>query len=365
MDREKLQRIAVTSASSILAVLFAFVVCAVLLLVTGKNPWVAYSTMFSKGFERDALLNTVHRATPLAISAAAVAIGFKMNLFNIGVEGQYRVALLTTAVIGANTSMPAPLHVAFCLVVAMASAALWASISGYLKVKRGVNEVISTIMLNFIALSLVGWAFDEFFRDESASTGVLIKTKTLPESAQFPDIVDGRLNGFVFIAILVLVTFWVVVWKTKFGARLRASGGNAGAARVSGVNPKRMVMISMVLSGAVAGLVGMQALLGVNHSYNNGLAEGLGFDGIAVALLGRNHPVGIAVSALLFGFLQESSNKLQLEGIPKEIVTIMTGIIVFAVVIINEAVKRWDDKRTQRRAAAELEAAAAKELVSA
>jgi general nucleoside transport system permease protein len=202
-----------------------------------------------------------------------------------------------------------------------------------------------------VALSLVAWAFKSFFTADTAPGVLLVKTKELPPSAWFPDIVERRLNGMFFIAILVLVLFYVLVWKTKFGFQLRASGANPGAARVTGVNPKRMVMISMLMSGALAGLVGMRALLGDVHAYQNNLAEQQGFNGIAVSLLGRNHPLGIFISALLFGYLGEASGRLQLEDIPKEITTIMTGIIVLAVVIINEAVKRWDDKRIQHKAA--------------
>jgi simple sugar transport system permease protein len=355
MKNQRLQRAMVTAASSVLAVIVALAISAIILLITGKDPVKAFSTLFGAAGESRVLQGMANRATPLMISAAAVAIGFKMNLFNIGVEGQMRVALLTTAVVGAAVDLPPVLHVLFCLVVAMTAGALWAGIAGWLKVKRNVNEVISTIMLNFIALSLVAWAFDDFFRVESETESLLVKTKELPKSAWFPDIVDRRLNGMFIIAILVLVLFWVVVWKTKFGFRLRASGGNSGAARATGVNPKKMILISMLLSGAIAGLVGMRALLGDVHAYQNNLAEQQGFNGIAVALLGRNHPLGIFFSALLFGFLGEASGKLQLEDIPKEITTIMSGIIVLAVVIINEAVKRWDDRRIQRKAAAELE----------
>ena len=348
----------VTAASSVLAVIVALAISAIILLITGKDPVKAYSTLFGAAGESRVLQGMANRATPLMISAAAVAIGFKMNLFNIGVEGQMRVALLTTAVVGAAVDLPPVLHVLFCLVVAMTAGALWAGIAGWLKVKRNVNEVISTIMLNFIALSLVAWAFDDFFRVESPTESLLVKTKELPKSAWFPDLVDRRLNGMFIVAILVLILFWVVVWKTKFGFRLRASGGNAGAARATGVNPKKMILISMLLSGAIAGLVGMRALLGDVHAYQNNLAEQQGFNGIAVALLGRNHPLGIFFSALLFGFLGEASGKLQLEDIPKEITTIMSGIIVLAVVIINEAVKRWDNRRIQRKAAADNEAEA-------
>ena len=359
MKRQQLQRAAVTAASSVLAVFVALLISAVILLITGKDPVKAFTTLFGAAGDTRVIQGSLNRATPLMISAAAVAIGFKMNLFNIGVEGQMRVALLATAVVGAAVDLPAPLHIALCLVVAMASGAVWSGIAGWLKVKRGVNEVISTIMLNFIALSLVAWAFDDFFRVESPNESVLVKTKELPKSAWFPDLVDRRLNGMLLVAIAVLVLFWVIVWKTRFGFRLRASGGNPGAARVTGVHPQRMILISMLLSGALAGLVGMRALLGDVHAYQNNLAEQQGFNGIAVALLGRNHPLGIFFSAILFGFLGEASGKLQLEDIPKEIATIMSGIIVLAVVIINEAVKRWDDRRIQRKAAAELEKAAA------
>ena len=358
MKNQRLQRAMVTAASSVLAVIVALAISAIILLITGKDPVKAYSTLFGAAGESRVLQGMANRATPLMISAAAVAIGFKMNLFNIGVEGQMRVALLTTAVVGAAVDLPPVLHVLFCLVVAMTAGALWAGIAGWLKVKRNVNEVISTIMLNFIALALVAWAFDDFFRVESPTESLLVKTKELPKSAWFPDLVDRRLNGMFIVAILVLILFWVVVWKTKFGFRLRASGGNSGAARATGVNPKKMILISMLLSGAIAGLVGMRALLGDVHAYQNNLAEQQGFNGIAVALLGRNHPLGIFFSALLFGFLGEASGKLQLEDIPKEITTIMSGIIVLAVVIINEAVKRWDNRRIQRKAAADNEAEA-------
>jgi simple sugar transport system permease protein len=366
MNSARLQRAAVTAASSILAVGVALVISAIILLVTGKDPIKAFSTLFGAAGDTRVLQGMANRATPLMISAAAVAIGFKMNLFNIGVEGQMRVALLTTAVLGAAVDLPPVLHVTFCLIVAMAAGAAWSGIAGYLKVKRGVNEVISTIMLNFIALSLVAWAFDDFFRVESPTESLLVKTKELPTSAWMPDLVDRRLNGMLIIAILVLVVFWVLIWKTKFGFRLRASGGNSGAARATGVNPKKMIFVSMLISGAFAGLVGMRALLGDVHAYQNNLAEQQGFNGIAVALLGRNHPLGIFFSAMLFGFLGEASGRLQLEDIPKEITVIMTGTIVLAVVIINEAVKRWDDRRIQRKAAAALEAErATKDAVTA
>jgi len=245
--------------------------------------------------------------------------------------------------------LPAVLHVLFCLVLAMVVGAAWAGIAGYLKVKRGVNEVISTIMLNYIAFSIIGWLFDTYFVISKDTLNV--KTKELPRTAWFPQLVNGKLGGFLVIALLVMVVFWALVWKTKFGFHLRASGANPGAARVAGVSPARMVMTSMLLSGAVAGLVGMPGLLGDSHAYRRGLAEGYGFEGIAVALLGRNHPVGIVMASLLFGFLDRTSGILQVYNIPQEIVQIIKGVTVIAVVVVNATLKRWYNRHTQRAAA--------------
>ncbi len=349
MDRQKLQRMGITLAGSLLAVFIALGLCAILLAVIGENPFTVYKQMLEYGTSRDSLLDATQRAVPLMLAAVAVAIGFKMNLFNIGVEGQTRFAVLLTAGIATQVHLPAVLHVIFCLVLAMIIGGLWAGVAGLLKVKRGVNEVISTIMLNYIAISLVSWMFDTWFV-VSADT-LNVKTKELPRTAWFPQLVKGKLTGFLVIALLVMVVFWVVVWKTKFGFHLRSSGANPGAARVAGVNPKRMVMISMLLSGAVAGLVGMPGLLGDSHAYRRGLAEGYGFEGIAVALLGRNHPVGIVMAALLFGFLDRTSSILQVYNVPQEIVQIIKGVTVLAVVIVNEALKRWYNRHTQRVAA--------------
>jgi general nucleoside transport system permease protein len=350
-NRQKLQSIAITLGGSVLAVVIAFAVCGVFLAFIGHNPFTVYRQMLDYDISRDSFLDAMRRAVPLMLSATAVAIGFKMGLFNIGVEGQTRFAVLLTAGIATQIHLPAVLHVTFCLVLAMVIGAAWAGVAGILKVKRGVNEVISTIMLNYIAIGLVSWMFDTFFVVGGGTT-FNVTTKVLPRTAWFPELVKGKLTGFVVIALIVILVFWVVVWKTKFGFHLRASGANPGAARVAGVNPSRMVMTSMLLSGAVAGLVGMPILLGDTHAYGRGVAEDYGFNGIAVALLGRNHPFGIVVSAILFGFLDHSSGILQVNSIPKSIVDIIKGVVVLAVVIVNEALKRWHNRRIQQASAA-------------
>ncbi|MEX0846158.1 MAG: ABC transporter permease [Ilumatobacteraceae bacterium] len=351
------KRSLVTLASSIVAVLIALVISGILLQVTGKDALTAYQKIIETGTQGDKLLEMLQRATPLMLSAVAVAIGFKMNLFNIGVEGQYLFAALIAAVVGAELSLPAPLHVAVILIVAMAAGAFWAGIAAVLKVKRGVNEVIATIMLNYIALSVIQWLFDSFFRDDSVS-GLNVKTKLIPTSGWMPNMFDGRLNSMLIVALAVVFAYWVLVFKSRFGFRLRASGLNGVAARTAGISSNQMIVLAILISGAVAGLIAMPSVLGEIHAYGQGVPDGLGFAGIAVALLGRNHPAGIVLAAMLFGFLDSTAGALQLAKIPNSILDVIQAIIVLTVVIVNEAVTRSMNKRTANQTARELEGAA-------
>ncbi len=345
-----------TLASSLVAVIIALGICAILLAITGKDPWAAYTEIIKTGTQSDQLLQMLKRATPLMLSATAVAVGFKMNLFNIGVEGQYLFAALMASAIGTQLSLPAVLHVTVVLLLAIIAGAAWASIAAILKVTRGVHEVISTIMLNYIALSVIQWLFENWFRDNSLELN--IKTKALPVSARMPDIVKDRLGGMLIVALFVVFLYWVLVFKSRFGFRLRASGLNAGAARTAGIGANRMIVIAMLISGGIAGLVAMQSVLGEVYGYGpNATPTQLGFAGITVALLGRHHPVGIVSAALLFGFLDSTSPQLQLAEIPSSIVKVIQAVIVFTVVIVNEATIRWLNKRTSERTAARLGAA--------
>ena len=233
--------------------------------------------------------------------------------------------------------------------------------------KRGVNEVIATIMLNSIALALIDWLFNDFFRYENPGN-LDVRTKPLPTSAWMPTLftvtsktdgggsVSTDVTSFVLIALLVVVAFWLLIYKSQFGFRLRASGGNAVAARTAGISSNRMILTAMLLSGGVAGLAGLPALLGTTHSYGPTRPDGYGFNGIAVALLGRNHPAGIIISALLWGFLDATAGPLQIAKIPQSIILVIKAIILITVVIVNEVVNRKMAKRTADRTAAQLAA---------
>ena len=347
-------------AAGLAAVVFALLIGSLVFLVSGSNPIEAYGDMFEFGSQLESWISTIYRATPLYISGIAVAIGFKMNLFNIGVEGQYRLAAVMAAIVGGAVSLPIPFQISLIFIVAMGTGAAWAGIAGFLKVTRGVHEVISTIMLNFIAGSfLVAFLLRIFGTLRQGN----LRTDEIPESGRFPSLnplVEWlfreprgafALQSFVLVAIAVGILYYLFVFRTRSGYDLRITGVNPTAAQASGVPPKLTVMQAMLLSGGVAGLVGLPELLNFSHEFSFDSTSGLGFDGIAVALLGRNHPVGIAIGALLFGWLDRSGQILDLRGISPAIIEIMKGVIILSAVIAYELVTRYSEAQEAKAAA--------------
>jgi ABC-type uncharacterized transport system permease subunit len=355
VSRFQPRRLALAVAAPALALLVSVVLVSVILLIAGHDPVDAFRQMWDFGTQGPQLVNIVNKTASYYLAALAVAVGFRMNLFNIGVDGQYQLAAMLAAVLGAAVTLPAPLHVAFIVAVAATVGALWAGIAGALKVYRGVSEVISTIMLNFIAGALVAWMLTpQVFATLSNN---IVKTSDIPSSGWFPGVTFGEsgvVYGFVVVSAVIGLAYWFVLNRTRFGFDLRATGMSESAAVASGVGVRRMVLSAMLISGGIAGLVGMPLLLGETHSFGQDFPSGIGFAGIAIALLGRNHPIGIAFAAVLWSFLDVSNQILDLEGIPKEIVTIMQGTIVLAVVVAYEITRRLALAAEQRRVAAQL-----------
>lgn len=355
----KIKRILMSAIAPAIAFVFSLTVASIALWLVDVNPFEAYSLMWEFAATSTSVASIINRSIPLFVSAVAVAIGFKMGLFNIGVEGQYLVAALFAGWVGGSISLWGPLHITVILLTAVVVGAIWAGIAGVLKVTRGVNEVVSTIMLNFIGFSLIGFILGEII---IGGDSLVQSTPKLPESAMIPGLNwifellgfseprGTELQGFLIIAIVIGVLYHLLIWKTRFGYELRASGMNPGAARMSGVNPKRMVVMTMLISGGVAGLVGMSTMLGNLGAFTQDFPRQYGFTGIAVALLGRGNAVGMALGALLFGFMDRSALILDLNSIPKEIVQIIQGVIVLAVVIAYEVVNRWIKNREIRAA---------------
>lgn len=353
------RRIGLSLLAPVLALVVAFVITSLILLLAGDPVAEVWSTLLREPRPRT-VVNILNGAVVYYLSAIAVAIGFRMNLFNIGVEGQYRIAAFCAAVVAAQGYLPGFLNILLGLATAMVAGGLWAGIAGYLKVKRGVSEVISTIMLNAIATSLVAWLLTKA-RDTSAGSGSNVtNTKAIPQSSQLDGfaLVPGASNKvytLLVLAVLVGVLYWFVLGKTRFGFDLRAAGQSETAAVASGVKVPRMVLTTMILSGAVAGLVGMPLLFGQDHNYGTTFQPGLGFAGIGIALLGRNNPIGIGIGALLWSYLDQQSNSLQITaGVAPELVFIIQGVIVLAVVIAYELVRRLSVRLEQSKVAREL-----------
>ncbi|NRQ32272.1 ABC transporter permease [Nonomuraea sp. NN258] len=366
-----LNRALLTIAGAVVAVLLAIAITSVAINIAGSNPVDAFAAFFNFGATERAESNGIaaflNRAVPLFIAGLAVAVGFRMNLFNIGVEGQYRLAAICAAYVGSTFSAPAPIQIAVIMVVAAAVGGLYALIPAVMKVTRGVNEVISTIMLNFIAINITSFLVRGPFAGQREEGQLTTTTPPLGESAWFPNLNfifewsglvpptrSGGLWGFLIVAIVLGVVVWLVLERTRFGFGVKASGLNASAAAASGVNSKKMIIAAMVMSGAIAGLIGLPEILGDRHAFNSNFTAGLGFLGIAVALLGRNKPVGIAIAALLFAFLDRGQGALQEANVPASVVTIIQGVIVLLVVVLNEVTNRIAIRMEERRAARQL-----------
>ncbi len=353
------RRLVLGVAAPVLALVVAFVVTSLVLVAVGDPVWEVWKTILAVPKPRQTV-NIINAATVFYLSAIAVAVGFRMNLFNIGVDGQYRVAVFAAAVFAGQAWLPGWLNIIASIIVAMVAGGLWASIAAYLKVKRGVSEVISTIMLNAIATGVVSWLLLKVADRQAGSNS--ISTKTIAESSQLQGfkLVPGATNSvytLIILAVLVGFLYWFVLGKTRFGFDLRATGRSESAAVASGVKVPRMVLTAMIASGALAGLVGMPLLFGQDHNYGTTFQAGLGFAGIAIALLGRNNAIGIAFAALLWAFLDVQSNALQIQAnVAQELVNIIQGVILFAVVIAYELIRRADKRIEQSRVARELAA---------
>ncbi|MDB1087058.1 ABC transporter permease [Streptomyces sp. ACA25] len=355
LDKEKL---VLGLAAPALALATSFVIISLVMLTTGQNPFHAFAVMFDYGIKSDSQVWIINKAIPYYLSAVAVAIGFRMNLFNIGVDGQYQVAAFFAAVVGGAMTLTGLVQIPLILLTGMVVGALWAGIAGYLKASRGVSEVITTIMLNAIGGALIGYFLHEGRLAERTQN--IVHTPHIPDSGMFFRIPTeaGTIYGTITLAIAAGIAYWFFLNRTRFGYDLRAVGQSDTAAQASGVSVKRTVITAMLLSGAVAGLVGMPTLLNDSGNFGNNFPAGIGFMGIAIALLGRNNAVGMAFAALLWGFLERTGGRLNFEGYNQEIVGVMQGIIVLSVVIAYELVRRWGMRRQQHMVGAQLAAAA-------
>lgn len=336
----------------LMAVIAAFAVGAIVILAIGDNPIEVYRILLSSAFGfYDALGNftfdnwgyTLFYATPLIFTGLAVALALKCGLLNIGAEGQLYVGAFAAAWAGITfKGLPAIILIPFCMVCAIAAGAFWGAIPGALKARFGAHEVINTIMLNFIAVGILSYLIQQHYKvpgdpimesTEIAHQAHIARVHTFlsPIGIDFPERIP--LNFAFILALIACVAFYIFVWRTKWGYEIRAAGLNAKAAEYGGINVSRQILLAMAISGGLAGMVGINEVLGYRYRYYHDFSANYGFTGIAVALLGRNHPVGIVLSAILFGALIRGGLFVDIftDHVSKDLVQVLQGIIILFV----------------------------------
>jgi ABC-type uncharacterized transport system permease subunit len=278
-------------------------------------------------------------ATPYIFAGLAVAVGFRCGLFNIGAEGQFFMGALGSAYIGyAITGLPAFIHLPLAILGGAAAGAIWGAIPGYLKAKFGAHEVVNTIMMNWIAFRLSDW----LLKGPMKASGFRPVTPNIEATAELPRFFPEPLRfnwGFILALVMAYLVYWLL-FKTTLGFEIRAVGANPDASKYAGMSITRNIVFVMTLSGALAGMAGAAQVLGTDHWVGQGFSAGYGFDAIALALLGKSHPLGVVLAALLFGILRGGATSMQsLAGVPVDIISIIQGMVI--IFVAAPAIIRW------------------------
>lgn len=305
-----------------------------------------FTTIWQGSFgDKRKTLETMIYVTPLIFTGVANAIAFRCGLFNIGVEGQFIVGMISAAILGLIPGLNPVVHGILIILGGIVAGSIWAGIPGYLKAKIGTNEVINTIMMNYLGLYLGNYIIlrSRFSVKSSASTPIIQKSAQLLRFSNM-----SRASISLIIGIVFAIFIYWLLWKTTIGYEIRAVGFNPSGAEYGGINIAKNTILAMVLSGAIAGIGGATHVAGVMHQAQDMMVlPGFGFDGIAVALLAKNNPIGCIASAILFGALNSSSKMLQLNGIPKQIVYLVQSIIIIFVAT-DYIVKYFSEKKNRK-----------------
>ncbi len=349
----------------ILAILSGLGLAAGLVYLAGVNPIEAYSELFQAGFGckgggNCALLTTLERATPLMLTGLSAVIAFRSGMFSLGQEGQFMIGALVAAWLGYAIVLPPIIHPLFIMLVAMAAAGFYGWIAGALKVKLGVNEVISTIVLNEIAILFSVYMVNYPLRADRSTTAF---SPVISDSAKLATFIPGSKWGMGFvIAVVVVIAVYIFLWRTGAGYEQRMAGQSGLFSAFGGIRNDRAAMRGMFLSGAVAGLAGVIEVLGVHYRINQEFSVGLGFTGLSVAILGQVHPIGVFLVSILFaGVSLGAQLGLQFAlNIPRELGGTIIALMILFVSAEKfyqdkiAAVRRWSDRRRGKKSAVEM-----------
>ena len=340
--------------SPILGVLAAIVVLLLIAMVIGEMPGKTLDGIYRFTLANASRLATIFSmAIPLFLAGLSVAMAFQANVFNIGVEGQYFIGGLVGAVAGIYLRLPAYLHLPVVVLASMTGGALWAAIPALLKVRMGIHEVISTIMFNNIAAALVNFLVNGPLSGRGEKS---LEPQTLKIQ---PTALFGKLNHWfnalglkvprhiyldysLIVAIVMGFLVWFLLYRMRQGFEIRAVGTSLEVSQYAGIRVKRVQLTAFLASGALAGLVGLQEIFAIRGVYTFEIAAGLGFDGIAIALIGGNSPIGVIFSSVLFAFLKQAGYGLQLyTAVPNAIIYVISGLMILFIVVINEVTTRY------------------------
>lgn len=323
---------------------------AVLIASTGVNPLRAYAVLL------DAALGSAHgvgltlsKVAPLLLAGLGVALARHGNLWNIGAEGQIFLGGLGAALVGLFVPLPGPLHLLAALAAGAAMGALWGALPGFLLAKRRVNEVISTLLLNYVGIAIVAYAVEGPLKEPGAAYA---RSARFPSSVTLPPVFGGPpLHAGILLALIAAAAVYLYVYRSRSGFELRLFGGNPETARQAGISPDRKIVTAMTGSGLLAGLAGAGEVLGVHKNIAAGFSPGFGFDAIAVALLGLNDPRGVIPAAIFFGILRAGAPAMQRGvGVSSDLVVVTQGVAIFAV-ILSMVAPRMFTRRPSRSVA--------------
>jgi len=342
--RAALAEVRTAVLAPVMALLIAMAAGHVLVLIYGESPGRVFRVLLEGTWGNPYGIGQVlFKATPLIFTGLAVAVPFRAGLFNIGAEGQLVLGALVAGVVGSVLPGGTPwmLAIPIVAVAAAAAGAAWGSVPGALKARFGAHEVITTIMLNFVALALANYLVATHFAvPETLHTEPIVEGARLSRLGDWIGLLHGSASNTAFLwAIAAAGVAWWLLFRTAPGYEIRAVGLNARAAESSGISLVKVSTLAMALAGACAGLVGVNFVQGYKYYYEDGFSGGVGFMGIAVALLGRNHPAGVVLAALLFGTLSQGGLAIN-ALVPKEIVEILQAVIILAVVVASQEVRR-------------------------
>ncbi len=323
---------------SVLALVGALLVSAVVIALAGHNPFVALTALAEGAFgSLDSLSEVAVKACPLLLTGLAVAVAFQAGVWNIGAEGQLLAGALAMSVVGSKLSLPAAIALPIGLLASATAGASWAALAAQLKLRRDVSEVISTIMLNFVALFALSYLVQGPLKEAG---GRYPQTDSLLPQYLLPRLAPYRIHLGLVVALIGTVATHIFLYRSVAGYEIRATGLNQEAAKLAGINVRRRLLLAFLISGALAGLAGGIEVSAITRKLYERFSPGWGFTAIAVGLLGRLNPIGVVASAILFGALDAGSNAMQrAAGVSAVIVSIIQATVILFLVALPRVLR--------------------------